>query len=342
MDTQLPFSADLPVVQRVTAKGVSPEEVCDEADRLVSAHKLRLVSNFRTFETSGGRKLVCACEDAFGRAVILRVGERRPSWFFPDGYEGQYIRVPRRHDAGDGPVPFEIEELVEGSMVANIERAEFRKGKFSHGMLAKLLAAFWEFQRVVAPMPLEQLYAADKLSAHLKDAEPQITDALWSRVHRALEANASFWKGGFPSKWKFAADNLLIDARGKVALIDNVAVGARYFAYDLGWLVWPRWVGMDTEYFSEVFDHHAYLASIRRAYASPRFTEGVRLPEEDAGHAFTLMLLERVIGSLSDVERQTRHLADAKMAGDAGAGRRGAHAQFLRELLDLVLRDLGK
>lgn len=323
-----------PLIGRTLADNVTAEEIQLERKRLLSEFKLRPVSVFDSNKKTSGRKDVIGCEDEDGRRVILRIGERRPEYFFPDGLVSKILRVPRQFHFGGTRIPFEIEEWIEGQKAWELERELARPGQISPMMRDTLIAVFWEFQRVMESLPLEQLFTIEKVRAFAEQAG----ELLPSKAKSLIEEQETFWNDPYPAKWKFSTDNLILDPQGRVTLIDNVKVGGRYFGYDLGFLIWPRWVEVGSLEGAALEEHLAYLDAFKQSWivAAP---SDVRQPK-DLDRAFTLMLFERLVGSLYDVQRQVSHFAQWGMLGDEGAGKRAAHAAFLQRLLSIVMERL--
>lgn len=319
---------------RLISKGVTAEQIQAERERLLAEFKLTVVTIFDSSEKTQGLKDVIGCETENGERVILRIGERRPNWLFPQGYIGQTLRFPRQLHAGGTAIPYEIEEWIEGEMLFASQQEWGERGQLSPELQDKLLAAFWEFQAITKDFPLEQLFNAARLRAFFNHAG----DLVPTEAKAIIDDNEAFWNGSYPAKWKFATDNLIADAEGKIVFIDNVKVGARYFAYDLGWVIWPRWVEMATENFSDVDGQLTYLDSFKQKLVDSKPVDA-NAPT-DIGRAFDLMVFERLIGSLFDVHQQTRHLTDWGMTGNEGAARRQAHTAFLQNLLDRIMKRL--
>lgn len=319
---------------RLIRKGTTAEQIQAERERLLAEFKLTVITTFDSSEKTNGLKDVTGCETDNGERVILRIGERRPDWLFPQGFTGETIRFPRQLHAGGTAIPYEIEEWIEGNMLYVGQEEWGQRGQLSPEMQDKLLAAFWESQTILKDFPLEQLFNTDRLRAFFTNAGELVP----SEAKAIIDDNEEFWNGSYPAKWKFASDNLIIDTNGKIVLIDNVKVGARYFGYDLGWVIWPRWIEMATENFSDVDGQLAYLDALKQKLIDSK-PAGADAPS-DLSRAFDLMLFERLIGSLFDVQQHTRHLTDWGMEGNDGVDRRQAHTVFLQNLLSRIANRL--
>ncbi|MBP7005851.1 hypothetical protein KBB27_01880 [Patescibacteria group bacterium] len=323
-----------PLAHRIIQPGVTAEEVRLERERLLQMFNLRPITTFHSAQVTGGLKDVVACETRDGTTVILRLGERRPNWFFTDGFVGKTLRIPRQFHAGGDRVPYEIEEHVTGPKICDVEHDWNKRGQISPVMQDRLIAVFWEFQSLASPLPLEQLFYIDRLQTFFHEAG----DLVPPEAGELIKKYTSFWNGSFPAKWKFATDNLIVDENDKVVFIDNVKIGTRYFGYDLGWLIWPRWVEMDTSAFTDIDGQVRYLDTFKQKLVAS-IPPNIHLPQ-NIDQAFDLMLFERLIASLFDVQRQARHFTNSGMMGDAGLERRMAHTVFVQNLLTIVMKRL--
>lgn len=172
-----------------------------------------------------------------------------------------------------------------------------------------------------------------KIDKHLTKARILMKD--FEGVNAIVAQYADFWSDQYPSKWKFAADNLILDAEGRVTFIDNTGVAKRHFGYDFGWTIWPRWVRMSIEALDDVPAHLRYLAEYRQRIVNLKLTN-VEILEPKF---FWLMVLERTIGAFYDIANETPHLNQwQSMPGDP-AKRREAHVKFLNALqLEVLTR----
>ncbi|MFH1171699.1 MAG: hypothetical protein V1778_04130, partial [bacterium] len=172
----------------------------------------------------------------------------------------------------------------------------------------------------------------EKINKHFAQAETLLSDAL--TVRKLIDRHADFWSGHYPSKWKFALDNLLLTKDRKAAFIDNVNIGSRFLCYDLGWIIWPMWLHMsDAAFLQPVGSHIDYLVSVcTQLQAAQPSTLSLRDSLEEA---FWLTVFERCIGALFDVVNQTKHLASSGLAEQNA--RREHHQQFLLALLNEVV-----
>src|SRR3989338_3610502 len=188
------------IVHRVPQEGILPEEMLAERSRILEEHRLVLETVFDTFKKESGKKDVVSARTEGGHRVIVRLGERRPSWLFPDGFVGTSIRIPRLIASGGGRIPFEIEEAIDGTMMDELDRATESIGQLSNETLKKLADAFWEFQQVGATLPLESMQPAAKIDGFLARIGTHISPT----VRELIERNRGFLETEDPSKWKFA------------------------------------------------------------------------------------------------------------------------------------------
>ena len=304
--------------------------------RSVLCHRenLKVLEVFDTIVKTSGAKDVSLCQTENESKVILRIGEIRPSVFFLDGFEGRYFVVPKIFERQENETPYEIEEYLEGILVGELDKQQAITGEIDTEISKRLIAAFWEFQQVARDIGLEQKFDISMILKHFDQAKPLLKEP--ELIQRLINQYKTFWEGAFPSKWKFATDNLIVVPDGRIGFIDNAGVGLRYFGYDLGWLLWPRWVEMETGRFNEVDDHFKYLG---------QFMEQVRdiAPQkvgviEDFDRKFWLVIFERLVGAIYDVARNVRHLDDWGMGKNGDEERKEKHLAFLNELLARVVR----
>lgn len=318
------------IEHRIPQKDVSPEEILAERERVLTENHLTLETVFDTFVKESGAKDVVAAKTQEGSRVIVRLGERRASWFFPEGFSGTSTRIPKLITSGGDRIPFEIEEAIDGTMMIELDRATESVGKLGDATLAKLATAFWEFQPVTAQLPLEPMYSLTNAEKFIAKLDPELVPTIVDTAQR----HRDFFETLYPSKWKFATDNLILDADGRVAFIDNVKVGKRYFGYDIGWIIWPPWLHMSVEAYADVDGHLAYLDHVKEIFFADIPNDVAR--PVDLDRAFNLILFERLVGSLFDIVQKTKHLASSGL-DSAHADRLKAHEQFLRIMLEKII-----
>ncbi|MBI4653145.1 hypothetical protein HY750_02725 [Candidatus Kuenenbacteria bacterium] len=300
---------------------------------LSSQKKLKVIKVFDTIEKTSGEKDVSLCQTQDGNKVILRIGEIRPSSFFLNGFESKHFVIPKIYERQEAEIPYEIEEYLDGILVCDFDKQQSKTGKIDPKISKKLLATFWEFQYVAANIGLEQKFDKSKILKHFEKAKPLLQEP--QLIQKLINQYENFWKGAYPSKWKFSTDNLIMMPGNKIGFIDNAEAGLRYFGYDLGWLLWPRWVEMETKHFDEVNDHFKYLKQfMKQAYQMA--------PEkiENFEKNFWLVIFDRLVGAIYDVACDTRHLNDWGMKKNGNKKRKEKHLVFLNKLLALVVKKL--
>lgn len=298
--------------------------------QLLKQHGLKLIRVFDTFENTSGEKDVSLCTTELGEHRILRIGEIRPQNFFLDGYEGNLLKIPKIFYRLDGDQPYEIEEYIEGRLAYEEDPEGAVGGYIENRLLEKLIITFWEFQVVGRTVALRSIPVLEKFEKHFEKSKHLIVNA--ERVWSAVNARRSFWEGQHPSKWKFALDNLILTPDGKVVFIDNANVGLRHFAYDLGWLIWPIWIQMQTELFMDPATQIKYLEHFLGEVQRLRPTDLVK--DVNIEQAFWLTVLQRAVGALFDLENNTRHLANWKLDLEGDPDRRTRHIGFLNSIID--------
>ena len=305
-------------------------------DALSRQKKLQVVEVFDTIDKTSGEKDVSLCQTKDGNRVILRIGEIRPLVFFSEGFEGKHFVVPKVYERQESEIPYEIVEYLKGALVSDIDKQQSITGKIDLQVSEKLLAAFWEFQHTARDIGLEQKFDKSKILKHFEKAKPLLENP--QTIQRLLDQHESFWKGAHPSKWKFATDNLVVVPDGRIGFIDNAGVGLRYFGYDLGWLLWPRWVEMETERFDDVDDHFRYLGQFmeQAQNMAPQGEAGL----ENFEKKFWLVIFERLVGSVYDVARNVRHFDDWGMGKNGDEKRKEKHLVFLNGLFERVIKKL--
>lgn len=310
-----------------------PGNVIELRNKLIQARGYRLVSVFDTYENTSGTKDVCLCTTESGEHRILRIGEIRPQGFFFEGLEGSVLRIPKIFERVEGDMPYEIEEYIEGKFAYEEDSENEHLGRIADPLLEKLIRTFWEFQDVGQRVPLKNISVLEKFEKHFEKAQSILRSP--EQVRAIVDRHHDFWERVYPSKWKFALDNLICTSDGKVAFIDNANVGLRHFGYDLGWLIWPRWIQMRTDLFAKATDQLDYLEHFLREVG--RLKPANLVMDEDIGQAFWLTVLLRAVGALFDVANDTRHLANWKLDKAGNEERRVAHVNFLNDIIDGAL-----
>lgn len=304
---------------------------------LTERHGLQIDEVFDTFLKTDGKKDVLLCRRDAGERVILRIGELRSPALPIEGYEGKYIRIPKLIGMGKDPVPYEIEEYIHGSMAFQANLDEGPEGRIHTELLEKLIAAYWEFYAFAESLPLEAKDVSEKIHTHFEGASHLFQYA--DDVQNVMVRYESFWHGQYPSKWKFSLDNLVILPDGKIGFIDNGNIGLRYFGYDIGWLIWPRWIEMKTEQYDDPLGHIEWLEEVLDQWART-MPEDIHPPLLDE-RCFWLIVFERLVGAVYDIANNTRHLYEWRLAAGGDEERRRKHLMFLQVLLIEAMKRIG-
>lgn len=311
------------------------KQLIAKRNSIVKLKDYSIVKIFDTLEKTDGEKDVSLCKTASGNFVILRIGEIHPKNFFPNGYVGKNLVIPILYESHEKNLIYEIEEYLGDTMVKDIDMKNHLLGKVDDKILKKLIAAFWEFQRIASDAKLTKRGGVKGILEHFKIAAPLLKEP--KTVKNIINENQSFWNELYPSKWKFATDNLLVLPNNKIGFIDNANVGLRYFAYDLGWIIWPRWVEMKTGLFDKTDEQLAYLEKLVKLAKKMKPTQ---IKINDFERKFRLMVFERLVGAIFDVARNARHLADWNLGTTGNKRRKEKHLYFLNSLLAEVIKKL--
>lgn len=276
-------------------------------------------------------KDVCLIRTAAGDAV-LRIGERRPEHFFPNGYRGARIVIPRLIESSASPL-FEVEELLPGTLIVDHDPHPTATHIVRPDLLDLLIDGAWEVLEAFATQPLIAQWDREaKLEKHLRVARRLLSDVEQRRIDAVLAASAEFWQPTHPAKWKYAVDNTIRMPDGQLGLIDLARVGMYFWGYDLGWIVWPRWFHLPTTVLREPTPHLLALEDfVTRVVARAPTRE--RQHEGALRSRMHLVLLERTIGTWYDVAERiphTRRMTD-------NPERQAAFTDFLHALTAWVL-----
>lgn len=309
------------------------KQIITKRNSIVKQKNYIIVKIFDTLEKTSGEKDVSLCKTPTGNLVILRIGEIHPKNFFPNGYIGKNLVIPKLYESHNKDLAYEIEEYLGDTMVSDIDMKNHLLGKVDDKILKKLIVAFWEFQSVASNIKLKKHGGNKIFIEHLKIATPLLKSP--ETVKKIFTKNKKFWNELYPSKWKFATDNLLVIPNDKIGFIDNANVGLRYFAYDLGWIIWPRWVEMKTSQFDKIDEHLVYLEKLMKL-AKKMKPKHIKI--DNFERKFWLMIFQRLVGAIFDVARNVRHLADWNMGPTGNKKRTEKHLYFLNSLLEEVIK----
>ncbi len=312
---------------------LTTKQLINKRNSVVKEKNYSIVKIFDTIENTSGEKDVSLCKTTTGNLVILRIGEIHPKNFFPNGYVGKNLVIPKLYESHNKDIIFEIEEYLGNTMVSDVDMKNHLLGKVDDKILKKLIVTFWEFQIVASNIKLKKHGGNKIFIEHLKIAAPLLKSS--ETVKKIFTKNKNFWNELYPSKWKFATDNLLMLPNDKIGFIDNANVGLRYFAYDLGWIIWPRWVEMKTSQFDKIDEHLVYLEKLMKLTKKMK-PKQVKI--DDFEKKFWLMIFQRLVGAIFDVARNVRHLAYWDMGPTGSKRRTEKHLYFLNSLLEEVIK----
>lgn len=271
-------------------------------ERLMRELDLKLVRVFDTNEHEPNKD-VCLVKDSEGQAWVLRSGERRDPAIFPEGFIGEHFVIPAVHKTSEEPM-YELEEYLNGDLVVDVD--EMPNSTFPDAdVLDRIFRAFWEWQEIGKCAPLKS--QETHVERHLSSALILISDDRQKSVSNVFIHYRDFFADtSYPSKWKFADDNLVLMEGDKVGFIDNARMGLRFWGYDLGWIYWPRWFRLSEDAWR---DSALYAASLQVFfdgwYASK--PTNVELNRADFDLWVHLGLLTRLMGALYDVEERISH-----------------------------------
>lgn len=309
-------------------------------NKIIKEKNLELIKVFDTNEYEQ-HKDVALVEDSSGRKMILRCGETRNSKdVFPEGYQGEHFIIPEIYQLQDKKDErFELVEYISGDMISSMEFEQGVSQLMEKNMLEKLIEAHWEFQQVAQDKMNEKLkptWKKENLSNFFETGKQVIDEILLRETKRIVESDKYdwFWQPNYPAKWKFALDNLILTAEGKIGFVDLAKIGKRFWGYDLGWLFWPNW-----HHFSEkeMQQYDKYYETLQD------FFDLVyqHAPEPEQNDEFytkcNLVLFERIIGSTFDIVNETGHLM--KFIKNQENFKEN-YAHFLNGLLSQTLKDI--
>ncbi|MBI4434183.1 hypothetical protein HY632_05405 [Candidatus Uhrbacteria bacterium] len=281
-------------------------------------------------------KDVSRVRTATGAERILRIGERRPPEFFPNGYSGTHIVIPKLHESSEDPC-FELEELLPGTLLSAIEPVPTAHMFVRPDLLTECIEGFWELSWMFPTQPLAPKWRREeKLLKHFAGARTLLTAEEHHRIMCVLMATQDFWNSTHAAKWKYSLDNIILLPDQRLGLIDLARVGTYFWGYDLGWLLWSRWFHLPLEALQHPEMHlraiERYFAQII-ALAPSGETQLPHGAPHHLHHRLALVLLERIIGAFFDVAESIAHTRSTLATPE----RRDAFVAFLHALLAWTL-----
>ena len=273
-------------------------------DRLVKERSYKLLRVFDTNEHEPDKD-VCLVQDA-QKKMILRVGEHRPVGFFPQGYDGKHIVIPRLYEHSQDPV-FELEAYLPAPELVAVDPEISLAHIIRPDLQTKLIDGHWEIQEVFRTQPMPVFDdRVQKFEKHLASALTLLDTKEQQQVKEIFSRHTDFWQPVYPSKWKYADDNILLLEDGRLGLIDLKGVGYRFWGYDLGWIFWPRWLRLSVEQLAEISVYQKTLdAFFQEVYK--RALEKEKQNKEQFFRHTQLLVLTRVIGAFYDMAERISH-----------------------------------
>ncbi|MFH1281205.1 MAG: hypothetical protein ABIH91_00605 [Candidatus Omnitrophota bacterium] len=312
------------------------KETIARRNKICQSLGIKIIKVFDTNEHESNKDVVLG--DWQGRKVVVRVGECRPKNFFPQGFRGRHMVIPRVYLINTR-IPYEIEEYLKGPMFCEIfKKPGYNKLFINNNWLKKIIQAHWEFQKVAAavklPLKIKKISDLNKFFCY---AGKLIPSSGHDQIRKIFEEKCYkiFWQTPYPSKWKYSRDNLLALPDYRVGLIDLMNVGRRHWGYDLGWLFWAQWFDFKiSDYQKSVahYKHLEYLFSLVWQYAPSKEKKDKPLFDWRC----RLVIFERIIGGLYDLGASISHTR--KMT----QGQKRAMAKFLNQLLEINLNNINK
>lgn len=306
-------------------------EVINFRNYLLKQYKIKLLKVFDTNTREFHKDVVMGKWK--NKKVVVRVGEHRTKNFFPKGFKGKYFVVPKIYVWNDKE-NYEIEQFLPGTLFSDLlPKPKYNKLIVSEKWLKIIINAHWEFQNVAKKIKLpEKIDFKDKLIKYHRFAEKLIPLKNRQRVRQIVLGRnyKDFWTKAYPSKWKFAPDNLLALPKDKIGFVDLARVGKRHWGYDLGWLFWPQWFHFSKSDFLKVDEHFEHLIKYFNVLLITAPIKE-RKNQQDFYQKCYLILFERIIGALYDIQAKISHTL--KMSRQ----QKKQMSNFLVRLLNLTL-----
>jgi len=309
-----------------------PQITIQKRNSLIKKFNLELIEVFDTNKKEEYKDVVLVCDLKDETKKTLRVGEHRTKGFCYRGYVGKYLVIPKIYkiETQKGK-EYELEEYLYGKMFYEYLKGPGAKKIMSDKQMEILIRSWGEFQKIAKNSKLPKYNVFDKkIKKHLSFAIKLVKDKKRLQSVMALPNVQEFFKdNNYPAKWKFSVDNLIVMPDKKIGFIDLAKVGRRFWGYDLGWTFWSAWFHWNISEYSKAKVHmkclEKYFLMIKKI-----------LPREkniDIVYAGYLIILERIIGGLFDIEAKTGHAQ--KIYNDKN--KKQAFVRFLNELLELTL-----
>ncbi len=298
----------------------------------------KLVKVFDTNQHEPDKDVVLIEDE--GIQKVFRVGECQPLNFYPEGYVGEYIVIPKVFEV-DTDIPYEVEEYLPGTLLCEVMPKPTAAELVSSEWLERLIKGHWEFQEIALPLDLlKRTWSVDThLKKYLEVAKP-ILDKLYADTEKIVLGGEYdfFWEDTFPCKWKYSDDNLIAMPDNKLGLIDNVKVSKRHWGYDLGWIIWPRWFQMDTSEYKNIDAQWNFLVSMGDLVWELAPEKEKNRGKREFLLRWWLVVFERLIGTMYDVVAKISH-AQEFVNKDK---REELFVAFIKELLKKNMNEIKK
>lgn len=239
------------------------------------------------------------------KKVVLRVGEIRPANFFPNGYDGKNIKIPKSYLINKKE-KFEIEEYLKGKMIYELLMRPKVNKLYHDRILFRLIKAHWEFQRIASEINFYKKYnKKEKVEFFYQKGRRLINNKKLAAEIIQNKRYNYFWTKLCPAKWKFAPDNLILTKKNKIGLIDLAGARQAYWGYDLGWLIWPQWFHFSNSQYKGFDKHLKYLDNFFKVVY--RLAPRIEKRDPKFFEKCWLIIFERLMGSFYDVAEGISH-----------------------------------
>jgi len=308
---------------------------------ILRKYNLKLIKNFDTNEHELDKDVFLA-KNKKSEYVVVRIGERRPANFFPNGYNGKHFKIPKLYycnppiktniDKKHNISFYEIEEYLEGNLIFDIcSEEKSAKKPLPDNLLKKILQTYWEFYIAVSEKALPNNWDVNKkLIKHFEKGKILMRDS--EKIKKLINDNMIFWNKRKPSKWKYSLDNLIMMPDGKIGFIDLFGAGKYFPHYDLGWIIWPMWFNFTS---NELLKSKEHIKWIKNNFI-PNIIKSAPQKNLINKKQCWLIIFERLVGSYYDVAEKITHVQE-KIKDKEWTD---LHIKFLNELMEEVIEGL--
>jgi len=293
---------------------------------------IKIIKIFDTYQKEKDKDVILGQWQ--GKKIILRIGEHRPVDFFPDGYQGDYLVIPKIYTINK-KLNYEIEQYLDGKLLFDLLQKIKTNHLLAPGWLKPVIKSFWEWQYIGSGLKLKKINCRKKLEQFFNQGShlikhPQIAASIINNNKYNF-----FWAEHYPAKWKFATDNLVALPERKIGFIDLKGVSQRYWGYDLGWIVWPAWFNFNS---TEIRLHHQHFKYLKNFF-NLVYSLAPSSEKKNKRIFITkcwLVIFERIIGSYRDVALDIAHIKNNLNTKT----KKNLFVNFLDQLLILVSSEL--